>query len=465
MGRFMQLLTMSKMPLTELPGVGATKAQRLQEAGITSVTQIAELAPAALSEKTGFSEAVALGIIDGAKAIVDATGGVAIEDLPTMNTQKAEKLRAGGFETVQGVANATPDEIKDYAGLSRAVARKTIDDARQILGMPAYEEGAVAVPEAAQEEVIKMTVDDLPGVGPATADKLKEAGFDELMSIAVTSPNELAEKCDVGEGVAQKIINAARKLADVGGFESGLEVQNRRNTVSKIHTGSKQFDELMGGGVETQSITEFFGEFGSCKTQFAHQLCVNVQRSIEDGGLNGHALFIDTENTFRPERITQMAEANGMDPQEVLAKIHVARAFNSNHQMLLAERAQEICKQYPVRLIIVDSLTAHFRAEFVGRGTLAERQQKLNRHMHDLQKLAGLNNAAVVVTNQVSAKPDAFFGDPTRAIGGHIVGHTSTFRIYLRKSKGGKRICRLIDSPHLPEGEAVAMVCEAGIRD
>jgi DNA repair protein RadA len=154
-----------------------------------------------------------------------------------------------------------------------------------------------------------------------------------------------------------------------------------------------------------------------------------------------------------------------MDVDEALRKIHVARAFNSNHQMLLVERAAEICRQFPVRVVVVDSLTAHFRAEFAGRGMLADRQQKLNRHMHDLQRVAGVHNAAIIVTNQVSAKPDAFFGDPTRAIGGHIVGHTSTFRIYLRKSKGGKRICRLIDSPHLPEGEAVVTVSEIGIRD
>jgi DNA repair protein RadA len=316
-----------------------------------------------------------------------------------------------------------------------------------------------------KEGHIRMTVEDLPGVGPATADKLKEAGYEDLMAIAVASPGDIAEKCDIGEGVAQKIINAARKLADVGGFETGLEVAERRKSVNKIGTGSKAFDELMGGGIETQSITEFYGEFGSCKTQFAMQIAVNVQRAEADGGLNGHALYIDTENTFRPERITQMAQALGMDPTETLKRIHVARAFNSNHQMLLAERAQEICRDFPVKLIVVDSLTAHFRAEFVGRGTLADRQQKLNRHMHDQQRLGGINNAAVVVTNQVSAKPDAFFGDPTRPIGGHIVGHTSTFRIYLRKSKGGKRICRLVDSPHLPEGEAVVNVTEDGIRD
>jgi DNA repair protein RadA len=316
-----------------------------------------------------------------------------------------------------------------------------------------------------KEGPIRMTVEDLPGVGPATADKLKEAGYEDLMAIAVASPGDIAEKCDIGEGIAQKIINAARKLADVGGFESGLDVAERRKTVNKIHTGSKAFDELLGGGIETQAITEFYGEFGSCKTQFGHQLAVNVQRSEKEGGLDGDVVFIDTENTFRPERITQMAEAYGMDPEAALKRIHVARAFNSNHQMLLVERASEICRQYPVKLIIVDSLTAHFRAEFVGRGMLADRQQKLNRHMHELQRLGGLYNAAVVVTNQVSANPEAFFGDPTRPIGGHIVGHTSTFRIYLRKSKGGKRICRLIDSPHRPEGEAVVTVSEIGIRD
>lgn len=316
-------------------------------------------------------------------------------------------------------------------------------------------------------ETVTASVDisDLPGVGPATAEKLRDAGFEDLMAIAVSSPSELAEACEIGEGVAIKIINAARKEADVGAFETGDQVLRRRETVGMLKTGVKALDELLGGGVETQAITEWYGEFGSGKTQVGHQLCVNVQLPREEGGLDGHALYIDTENTFRPERIIQMAEAKGLDPAEVLQKIHVARAFNSSHQMMLVERATEVAKKYPIRLIVVDSLTAHFRAEFVGRGTLANRQQKINRHMHDLLKLGGLNNAVICVTNQVSAKPDAFFGDPTRAIGGHIVGHTSTFRFYLRKSKGGKRIARLIDSPHLPEGEAIMTVTAKGLED
>jgi len=221
----------------------------------------------------------------------------------------------------------------------------------------------------------------------------------------------------------------------------------------------------MGGGFETRAISEFFGEFGSGKTQLCLQLAVNCCRPVEDGGLDAHTMIIDTEQTFRPERIVQMSEALELDPDEVLKKIHVARAFNSHHQTLLVDKAAELAKEYPVRLLVVDSLTAHFRAEYIGRGALAERQQMLNKHMHDLLRFGDLNNAVVAVTNQVAAKPDAFFGDPTRPIGGHIVGHTATFRIYLRKSKGGKRIARLIDSPNLPEAEAVFQVSESGIGD
>ena len=312
----------------------------------------------------------------------------------------------------------------------------------------------------------KDPINDLPGVGSAIAEKLKDGGYSDMMSIAVSSPKELSDVADIGETTAVKIIQAARKTADVGSFETGVALLERRSKVGYITTGSKSFNELMGGnGFESQAITELFGEFGSGKTQIGHQMCVSVQLPKEKGGLGGHVFYIDTENTFRPNRIKQMAEAYDLDSDEVLSKIHVARAYNSSHQMLLVDKVKELSKEFPARLLVVDSLTSHFRAEFIGRGALADRQQKLNKHMHDLLRWGDLNNGAVVVTNQVSAKPDAFFGDPTRPIGGHIVGHTATFRLYLRKIKGGKRIARLIDSPHLPEGEAVFSVSEKGIRD
>jgi len=315
-----------------------------------------------------------------------------------------------------------------------------------------------------------INLEGLDGVGPATADKLKEAGFNSLESIAVSSPSELASVAEIGEATASKIINAARMAADIGGFETGDQVFERRKLVKKLSTGSTALNELMGGGLETQSISEFYGEFGSGKTQVAHQLAVNVQLPEDEGGLNGSTIIIDTENTFRPERINQMAEGVGLDFEDVLKNIHVARAYNSNHQILLMDRAGELAKSLqstdnPVRLLIVDSVTAHFRAEYVGRGTLADRQQKLNKHLHDLMKFADLNNSIIMITNQVMSKPDAFFGDPTKPIGGHILGHTATFRVYLRKSKGEKRIARLVDSPNLPEGEAVFSVLEEGLRD
>ena len=308
-------------------------------------------------------------------------------------------------------------------------------------------------------------VEDLPGVGPATAEKLREAGFTDMMALAVASPNMVAEAAELGTNVAVKIINAAREAVDVGGFETGDVILERRKSVAKLTTCSKAFDELLGGGLETQAITECYGEFGSGKSQMAHQLAVNVTRGEDEGGLDGDTVWIDTESTFRPERIRQMAEAFDLDADAILKRIHVARAFNSHHQMLLVEKANDMTKDFPVRLLVIDSLTAHFRAEYVGRGVLAERQQLLNKHIHELMRFGDVHNAVIYVTNQVHAKPDAFFGDPTRPVGGHVVGHSATFRIYLRKSKGGKRIARLIDSPNLPEAEAVFSVTEEGIRD
>ena len=311
----------------------------------------------------------------------------------------------------------------------------------------------------------EMTIEDLPGVGPATAEKLREAGFEELLAIAVMSPMELAEQAELGEAVSSKIIQAAKKLANIGGFISGNALLERRKTVQKLTSGTASIDELLGGGFETQSICEVFGEFGSGKTQIGHQLAVNTILPLSQGGLNGEVFYIDTEDTFRPERIAQMAEAVGMSPQDALDRIHVARAYNSAHQMLLVDEIKRMSKSIDVKLVIVDSLTSHFRAEYVGRGMLASRQQKLNRHLKELKQLSDVQNALILVTNQVMSNPAALWGDPTKAIGGHIVGHASTFRLYLRKSKGGRRIARLIDSPNLPEGEAVFTVTAEGLKD
>ncbi|MFC1731653.1 DNA repair and recombination protein RadA [candidate division KSB1 bacterium] len=325
------------------------------------------------------------------------------------------------------------------------------------------EDEKIEVEVKVPEEVMKKAgVEDLPGVGAATAQKLKDAGFTDLVGIAVSSPGEIIEATGITEAVARKMIQAARANLDMG-FESGDAILKRRERVIKLKSGSEALNNLLAGGFETGAITECFGEFGSGKTQIGHILAVNAIKQDPDAIV----FYIDTENTFRPERITELAKGAGVDPEKALANIKVARAYNSDHQMLMAEKVGEMIKNDSLngRLVIVDSLTAHFRAEFIGRGTLAERQQKLNKHMHVLLRLADTHNMCVYLTNQVMSKPDMFFGDPTQAIGGHIVAHASTFRIYLRKGKKGSRVAKLIDSPNLPEGEANFYVETEGLKD
>ncbi|HDI03197.1 MAG TPA: DNA repair and recombination protein RadA [Candidatus Pacearchaeota archaeon] len=314
-----------------------------------------------------------------------------------------------------------------------------------------------------EEKKIKLT--DLPGIGQATASKLESAGYSDLMSIAVMSPADLAAIAEINEGAARKAIVAARKMLKLG-FENASDYLKRREKIFKITTGSKNLDNLLGGGLETAAITEAAGAFGSGKTQLGHTLAVNVQLPKEKGGANGKVVWIDTESTFRPERIKQIAKAKGLDPEKALKNIFVARAFNADHQMLLVDKIRDLLKENEnIRLVVVDSVIAHFRAEYVGRGMLADRQQKLNRHMHDLMRIAQAHNLAVYITNQVMANPAVMFGDPTTPIGGHIIAHGSTYRLYLRKGKKDARVAKLIDSPNLPEAECVFYITDKGISD
>jgi len=317
--------------------------------------------------------------------------------------------------------------------------------------------------EAALEKKRYECLEDLE-IGSAIAKKLRELGFHTVESLAMATTKEL-EQAGIGKTNAEKLIRKARSCMPLQ-FIRGDELVKMRQNVLRLTTGSSMLDKLLGGGIESQSITEFYGEYGSGKSQICHQLCVNVQLPPEQGGLGGAALYIDTENTFRTERIFQMAKNLGLDPEEVIKNIIFAEAYTSDHQMFLLENADKVIKENGVRLIIVDSLTSHFRSEYLGREMLAERQQKLNKHMHRLIRLARGFNAAAVVTNQVMSKPDVFFGDAVHPVGGHIVAHTSHTRVFLRKSaRGPVRIARLVSSPYLPEGEGIFKISERGIED
>ncbi|MEM0363562.1 MAG: DNA repair and recombination protein RadA [Sulfolobaceae archaeon] len=318
--------------------------------------------------------------------------------------------------------------------------------------------------EVQQKKIIK-SIDELPGVSQTVANKLIEAGYSSIESLAVASPQDLSVAAGIPLTTAQKIIKAARDALDIR-FKTALEVKKERMTVRKITTGSQALDGLLGGGIETRTMTEFFGEFGSGKTQLCHQLSVNVQLPPEKGGLSGKAVYIDTEGTFRWERIENMAKALGLDVDNVMNNIYYIRAINADHQITIVEDLQELVTKDPsIKLVIVDSVTSHFRAEYPGRENLAMRQQKLNKHLHQLTRLSEVYDIAVVITNQVMARPDMFYGDPTVAVGGHTLYHVPGIRIQLKKSRGNRRIARVIDAPHLPEGEVVFALTEEGIRD
>jgi DNA repair protein RadA len=322
------------------------------------------------------------------------------------------------------------------------------------------------------EEVEKLSSDfeykdikDLPGVGSTIASKIRNAGYQDIIALATANPMALVEACGIGEPTARKIVAEAREASKMN-FMSGLEFEDKRRTVQRISTGSETLNILLGGGIETQSITECYGEYGSGKSQIAFQLAVDVQLPLDKGGLEGHAIWIDTEGTFRPARIEQLAAVKGLDPKQALQNIKIGRAYSSDHQVLLVDKIPELVNSDPkIRLIVVDSMMALFRAEYIGRGTLADRQQKVNVVLHTLQRLADRFNIAVYITNQVMSRPDVMFGDPTAAVGGHIIGHVATYRIYLRKGRKRSRVAKLVDSPSLPEGEASFEITSNGIAD
>jgi DNA repair protein RadA len=309
-----------------------------------------------------------------------------------------------------------------------------------------------------------IDVEEIEGVGRVTAQKLREAGYLTARDVAFASVKELAEILG-SEDRAKQIIMAAQKLIGLQPFITAYELYEKRRGIRRISTGVKSLDELLGGGIETKAITEVVGEFGSGKTQLCHQLSVMVQLPEDKGGLRAKALYIDTENTFRPERIMQIAKYRGLDPHEALKNILYARAYNSDHQMMIVEESRKIIEKENIGIILIDSLVTHFRSEYPGRENLAERQQKLNHHIAQLLRIADIYNVAVVVTNQVVAQPDVFFGNPLKPAGGNVVAHGATYRIWLRKGKENVRIAKIFDSPYHPEREVTFRITEDGLVD
>ena len=322
-------------------------------------------------------------------------------------------------------------------------------------------------------EVSYRQIADLQGGGINVSDinKLEDAGYYTIGAVLQAPKRTLVTIKGLSEAKVDKIREVAKKLDPRGSsFKTGLEAKERRQHVISISTGSSALDKILGGGVETSSLTEVFGEFRTGKTQLAHTLCVTTQLGFEQGGGQGKIVYIDTEGNFRPERIESIAERFGLDVETTLDNIVVCRVNSHEEQMdatkPLAALLSDV-SQGPFRLVIVDSVIALFRVEFSGRGELSERQQKLGQYLSTLVKISEEFNIAVLLVNQCMADPGAMamFGPIVRPVGGHVLAHASTTRVMLKKGKGEERIAKIFDSPLMPEEDATFRITNGGIDD
>ena len=322
---------------------------------------------------------------------------------------------------------------------------------------------------AGTTELLDLEIQDIEGIGPSTTKKLREAGILSVMDLAVAGVEDLAVDINSTKDSAASFIMAAQKLLRESNilekeFITAEAALRKRRSLLRCSTGSGVLDELFLGGIETQAVTEFYGEFGSGKSQICHTLCITAGQPVESGGLDSGVIYVDTEGTFRPERLEQIARERGVDPLHALKNVAVCKVYNSSHLELIVKNLGKYVDDYKAKLVIIDSIISLHRAEFAGRGTLADRQQRLNSIMHKLLRIAEIYNIALVVTNQVQSAPDTFFGDPTRPTGGNVIGHASTYRVYLKKS-GENRIARMVDSPYHPYGDVRFTVNEKGVDD
>jgi len=314
---------------------------------------------------------------------------------------------------------------------------------------------------------LSITKLEINGITAADIKKLQEAGLHTIEAVAYTPRKHLLAIKGISDQKADKILMEAYKLIPMG-FTTASEFHLKRSEIIQLTTGSKELDKLLQGGIETGSITELFGEFRTGKTQLCHQLAVTCQLPIDMGGGEGKALYIDSEGTFRPERLLAVAERYGLNGSDVLDNVAYARAYNSDHQTQLLLQASAMMTETRYALIIVDSATSLYRTDYSGRGELSERQMHMAKFLRTLHRIADEFGVAVVITNQVVAQVDGasmFQADPKKPIGGNIMAHASTTRLYFRKGRGDSRVCKIYDSPVLPESEATFAISPEGIVD
>jgi len=381
--------------------------------------------------------------------------------------------------------------IKHPNNASAAKEPSTVSFDAAVTSVPSTEvtnkskEPKTAKQETTAEGVYALKLEEIDGIGPAKAKVLRKAGITNVIDLAVASADTLSDDAEIARAAAEEMIHSAQECLRENNFLdkeilTGTEITAHRNKVQFIKTGSTELDTMLKGGIETMSVTEIYAVFGGGKTQLCHTLAVRAQLPVEDGGLGGSVMWIDTEQTFRPERIAEIGKyidldyaKKDLDPEKhrrgiagynPMDKIIVSKMYNASHLELLVEHISKYIGQYNIKLLIIDSITNLHRKDYPALGRLADRQQRLNSIMSMLVKIADVHNIAVVITNQVMSKPEAY-GDPVAPIGGNIIAHSSTYRVYMSKAKGDVRIVKMVDSPYHAYTDCRIQLSPAGITD
>jgi DNA repair protein RadA len=302
------------------------------------------------------------------------------------------------------------------------------------------------------EDAVPQLSIDLQKLGLTTIGGLAKASPQNVSAVTGLDIFQAVELC---RSAAHKIRNQA--IEDNLLFTNASNLST--NKMERIFTGSKSLDSLFGGGIEVGAVTQFYGDPVTGKTQLCHTLCVMLLLPCE-------VIYIDTEHRFRPERIGQISISRGLDSQSILKRIKVAKPSDSNEQELYTDAASSIINksESSVKLLIIDSMTDLYKADYCGRKNLAERQQRLNNQMHNLSRLAQKNKIAVVITNQTSDTPDSFYNNKS-PIGGKTLLYSSSYIVLLKGSRYDRMYAELTRSPFQQPDKIRFSISENGIED